>query len=138
MASVQPVQAVAERPDIHKSCKALEVVVNLLDDYSEAARAIVALHKKLSKALRDIATVKPTGDIPGMLMILRCCCRRLNTWSVGNAFNTSANIFDVLSDIDAKFSKFVDKECDAISTEVKKWFKKLAVRPQFFARGFRN
>jgi hypothetical protein len=33
----------------------------------------------------------------------------------------------VLSDVDAKFSKFVDKECDAISAEVKKWFKKLAV-----------
>ncbi|KAF8274841.1 hypothetical protein EI94DRAFT_1713173 [Lactarius quietus] len=108
MASVQPVQAVAERPDIHKSCKALEVVVNLLDDYSEAARAIVTLNKKLSKALRDVATVKPTGDIPG------------------NAFNSSANIFDVLSDVDAKFSKFVDKECDVISAEVKKWFKKLA------------
>ncbi|KAH9058332.1 hypothetical protein EDB87DRAFT_1564012 [Lactarius vividus] len=108
MASVQPVQAVAERPDIHKSCKALEVVVNLLDDYSEAARAIVTLHKKLAKALRDVAIAKPTGDIPG------------------NAFNSSANIFDVLSDIDARFSKFADKQCDDISTEVKKWFKKLA------------
>ncbi|KAH9031087.1 hypothetical protein EDB84DRAFT_1493549 [Lactarius hengduanensis] len=100
MASVQPVQAVAERPDIHKSCKALEVVVNLLDDYSEAARAIVTLHKKLAKALREVSTVKPTGDIPG------------------NAFNSSANIFGV--------SKFADKQCDDISTEVKKWFKKLA------------
>lgn len=108
MASVQPVQAVAERPDIHKSCKALEVVVNLSDDYSEAARAIVTLQKKLAKALREVATVKPTGDIPG------------------NAFNSSANIFDVLSDIDARFSKFADKQCDDISTEVKKWFKKLA------------
>ncbi|KAH9178311.1 hypothetical protein EDB89DRAFT_1930543 [Lactarius sanguifluus] len=108
MASVQPVQAVAERPDIHKSCKALEVVVNLLDDYSEAARAIVTLQKKLVKASREVSTVKPTGDIPG------------------NAFNSSANIFDVLSDIDARFSKFADKQCDDISTEVKKWFKKLA------------
>jgi len=34
----------------------------------------------------------------------------------------------VLSDVDVKFSKFVDKECDAINGEVKKWFKKLAVR----------
>ena len=68
MAGVQPVQFVAERQDIHKSCKALEVVVNLLDDYSEAARAIVTLNKKLSKALRDVATVKPTGDIPGVFL----------------------------------------------------------------------
>lgn len=34
----------------------------------------------------------------------------------------------MLSDVDVKFSKFVDKECDAINGEVKKWFKKLAVR----------
>jgi hypothetical protein len=65
MASLQLVHAVAERPDIHKSCRALEVIVNLLDDYSEAARAIVTLHKKLAKALRDAAIVKPTAEIPG-------------------------------------------------------------------------
>ncbi|KAH9037887.1 hypothetical protein EDB85DRAFT_1935130, partial [Lactarius pseudohatsudake] len=81
-------------------CKAFEVVVNLLDDYSEAARAIVTLHKKLAKAFREVSTVKPTGDIPG------------------NAFDSSANIFGV--------SKFADKHCDDISTEVKKWFKRLA------------
>ena len=33
----------------------------------------------------------------------------------------------MLSDVDTKFSKFVDKECDVIRAEVKKWFKKLAV-----------
>jgi hypothetical protein len=64
MASVQSAQAVAERVDIHKSCRALEAIVNLLDDYSEAARAIVTLHKKLAKALRDAIAVKPTGEIP--------------------------------------------------------------------------
>jgi hypothetical protein len=46
----------------------------------------------------------------------------------GNAFSASASIFEVLSDVDGKFSKVVDKECDAINGEVKKWFKKLAVR----------
>jgi hypothetical protein len=66
MASMQSAQAVAERADIHKSCRALEAIVNLLDDYSEAARAIVTLHKKLAKALRDAATVKPTGEISGV------------------------------------------------------------------------
>jgi len=33
----------------------------------------------------------------------------------------------VLCDIDAKFSKLVDRECDVINGEVKKWFKKLVV-----------
>ena len=44
-----------------------------------------------------------------------------------NALNASATIFEVLSDIDSKFAKYTDKEYDAISTEVRKWFKKLAV-----------
>ncbi len=42
--------------------------------------------------------------------------------------NASATIFDTLSDIDSKFAKIADKEYDGISAEVKKWFKKLAVR----------
>ena len=37
-------------------------------------------------------------------------------------------MFEALCDVDVKFSKFVDKECDAINGEVKKWFKKLDVR----------
>ncbi|KAI9510737.1 hypothetical protein F5148DRAFT_1281612 [Russula earlei] len=105
MTSIQPI---AERVDIHKAGRALEAIVNFLDDYSEAARAVVTLHKRLAKALRDVAAVKPTEQVPG------------------NAFSASATIFEVLSDVDAKFSKFVDKECDVINGEVKKWFKKLA------------
>lgn len=50
----------------------------------------------------------------------------MNIWS-GNAFTSSASVFEVLSDVDAKFSRFVDKECDVINGEVKKWFKKLTV-----------
>lgn len=46
-----------------------------------------------------------------------------------NAMNASASIFEALSDVDSKFSKIADKEYDVVSTEVKKWFKKLAVRP---------
>ncbi|KAF9445478.1 hypothetical protein P691DRAFT_777553 [Macrolepiota fuliginosa MF-IS2] len=101
-------QAVAERSDIHRSCKSLETLLNILNDYCEAATAIVALHKKLAKALRDAAGLKVTNEI------------------AGNAFNASANIFEALADVDAKFVKITDKEYDAISTEVKKWFKRLA------------
>jgi hypothetical protein len=50
------------------------------------------------------------------------------TLSLANALNASASIFDVLAEVDAKFVKIADKEYDAISKEVKKWFKKLAVR----------
>lgn len=47
---------------------------------------------------------------------------------VANAFNASATIFESLVEVDSKFVKFADRECDNISAEVKKWFKKLAVR----------
>jgi hypothetical protein len=69
-AVVQPQQpshpiAIAERTDIHKSCRALEAVVNILSDYAEAARAVVSLQKKLAKALRDAAALKVTSEIAG-------------------------------------------------------------------------
>ncbi|KAH8831893.1 hypothetical protein DL96DRAFT_1812659 [Flagelloscypha sp. PMI_526] len=98
----------AERTDIHKSCKALETLLNLLNDYCEAASAIVALQKKLAKSLRDTASLKTNTDI------------------AANALSATATIFDALADIDSKYAKLADKEYDAISTEVKKWFKKLA------------
>ena len=39
----------------------------------------------------------------------------------------SATIFDALFEVDTKYTKFADKEYDAIGAEVKKWFKKLVV-----------
>ena len=53
----------ADRPEIHKSCRSLETVVNLLNDYCEVARAVVLLQKKLGKALREAAGLKATTEI---------------------------------------------------------------------------
>jgi len=103
------VPVIAERVDIHKSCKTIEVIVNVLNDYCEAANAMVTIQKKLAKALRDSASAKVTIEI------------------AANAFGASAAIFEALADVDSKFAKFADKECDSISAEVKKWFKRLAV-----------
>lgn len=80
----------------------------MLNDYCEAAGAIVVLQRKLSKAFKEAAALKTTNEI------------------AGNALNVSAHIFDVLSDIDAKFAKIADRECGTISSEVTKWFRKLA------------
>lgn len=55
----------AERVDIHKSCKSLETLVNALNDYCEAAGAIVNLEKRLAKALRETAGLKVTGEVSG-------------------------------------------------------------------------
>lgn len=59
MASIQ----IAERADIHKSCKAIEGVVNLLNDYCDAATAIVAIQKKLAKAVREASSIKYTSEV---------------------------------------------------------------------------
>ncbi|KAG2146151.1 uncharacterized protein EDB93DRAFT_1227512 [Suillus bovinus] len=108
MSSLTTSQRPAERQDIHKSCRTLETLVNMLNDYCEAAGAIVTLQRKLSKTLKETAALKTTSEV------------------AGNALNVSASIFDVLSDVDAKFAKIADTECCSISLEVKKWFKKLA------------
>lgn len=62
----------AERQDIHKSCRTLEVLVNMLSDYCEAAGTIVALQRKLSKALKEAAALKTTSEIAGELDLKLC------------------------------------------------------------------
>lgn len=54
--SASPV--LTERGDIHKSCKSLEAIVNIFNDYCQAIDAIVTAQKKLAKALREAAGLK--------------------------------------------------------------------------------
>jgi hypothetical protein len=61
--------SIAERADIHKSCKAVEGVVNLLNDYCEAATTVVAIQKKLARALRDASSIRRTSEIAGMSVL---------------------------------------------------------------------
>lgn len=65
MASPLNVQTLHDRQEIHKSCKAIETLVNALNDYAEAASAIIALQKKLAKTLKEAAGLKSTTDIVG-------------------------------------------------------------------------
>ncbi|KAI0688214.1 hypothetical protein BC835DRAFT_1373530 [Cytidiella melzeri] len=100
--------SVAERADIHKSCKAMEGVVNLLNDYCDAATAIANIQKKLAKAMRDLASIGCTSAI------------------AINALSSCASVVEALVEVDSKFIKLADKECDSMSADVKKWFKSLA------------
>ncbi|GJJ08311.1 hypothetical protein Clacol_002522 [Clathrus columnatus] len=100
--------SVIERADIHKSCKSLESVTSLLVNYIETLNSLISINKKLAKALRDTASVKGTNGIPA------------------NALSTSAYIFEAIFEVDAKFTKIADKEVDALTGDIKKWFKKLA------------
>ena len=49
-----------------------------------------------------------------------------------NTLNVIAAIFEIISEVDGKFVKISDKECDNINNDVKKWFRKLAVSPPDF------
>ncbi|KAF8591135.1 hypothetical protein K439DRAFT_1611459 [Ramaria rubella] len=96
-----------ERADIHKSCKSLEVIISLLANYTEAANALATIQKRLSKALKDAASVKGTNSVPASTMM------------------NSAGIFENLAEVDAKFVKILDKETENVGSDLKKWFKKL-------------
>jgi hypothetical protein len=52
----------------------------------------------------------------------------INDVWVANALGACAVLLEALSDVDSKFAKLADKECESLSTDVRKWFKKLAVR----------
>ena len=65
--SSQPV--LSERSDVHKSCKSLETLLNLLNDYCEAAGAVVMLQKKLAKALKETAGQKATGELASACIV---------------------------------------------------------------------
>lgn len=56
----------AERSDIHKSCKSIENLLNILNEYCGVAGVVFVLQKKLAKALRETAGLKITGDVSSM------------------------------------------------------------------------
>jgi hypothetical protein len=65
MATAHVPSPLAERTEIHKSCKCLENLLNFLNDYCEAMGTVAGLEKKLAKALREIAGVKMTPETAG-------------------------------------------------------------------------
>lgn len=56
-------QQLIERADVHKSCKAIESLVNLFNDYCEATNTLCGIQKKLHKALKETAGVKGNADV---------------------------------------------------------------------------
>jgi len=58
------------REDVHKSCKSLETVVNLLNGYCEAANAVAILQKKLVKAIRDAASMRASPTVASKIVSL--------------------------------------------------------------------
>jgi hypothetical protein len=124
MASTQA-PLLLDRQEIHKSCKQIEIIINLLNDYCEATSAIVLIQKKLFKALKDAAGLKGV-EASGAYTLGHYGKILTNLADLVNALNSSASIFDSITDTNTRFSKLADKECETISADVRKWFKKLA------------
>lgn len=55
-----------ERTDIHKSCKSLESVVNLFNDYCQVSDSLAIIQRKLAKALKEASSLKATNHIAGV------------------------------------------------------------------------
>lgn len=115
------------REDVHKSCKSLETVVNLLNGYCEAASTVVILQKKLVKAIRDTASMKASPTVASNYLPCQSFALSSPHSGTDNTLNVVAAIFETISEVDGKFIKFADKECDSVNNDVKKWFRKLAV-----------
>lgn len=65
MATSTAIPILADRADVHKSCKSLESIANALNDYCQAADSLVLTQKKLAKALREIHNLKGVSDLIG-------------------------------------------------------------------------
>ena len=115
------------REDVHKSCRSLETVVNLLNGYCEAAGTVVILQKKLVKAIRDTASMKASPTVASNYLLCRSFALSSPHPGADNTLNAAATIFETISEVDGKFIKLADKECDSVNNDVKKWFRKLAV-----------
>ncbi|KAG9002494.1 hypothetical protein FRB90_011376, partial [Tulasnella sp. 427] len=98
---------VVDRNDVHRSAKALEQVNTLLHDYCHAASVAATVQKKLAKALKEASNVKGTHP------------------TAANMFSSAATIFEGVGEVQAKFGKICEREYEALSSELKKWFKKM-------------
>lgn len=132
MASSPSAPVLAERTDIHKSCKSLETIVNAFNDYCRAADTLAIAQKKLAKSLREAAGLKGMGDIVGELSFHLSYVASFDVLlHVVSAMTGVAGVFEAIAEVDTKFMRIADKECEGVTADLKKWFKKLAVRPSW-------
>lgn len=59
---------------------------------------------------------------------LSCLSCRVGVSVTSAAMNVVSGLLEGLADVDMRFVKVADRECEGASNELKKWFKKLAVR----------
>ena len=65
MAATTNTVVLADRAEVHKSCRSLEQIANVLNDYCQAADLLASTGKKLAKALKEVQSLKGTSDVIG-------------------------------------------------------------------------
>lgn len=107
MASAAASFPAVDRNDVHRSAKALEQVNTLFHDYCHATSVTATVQKKLAKALKEASNVKGTHP------------------TAANMFGAAAIIFEGVGEVQNKFAKICEREYETLSSELKKWFKKM-------------
>ncbi|KAG8834672.1 hypothetical protein FRC18_001661 [Serendipita sp. 400] len=108
-ANIPATQILLERSEIDKSLKSLEGLISILYDYAQLWQNLVALDKKLVKAVKDASGMKRMDAVE---------------WPC-NVLSISSLIFESAYDVDSKYSKLVEREYESCAQELKKWVKKL-------------
>ncbi|GAA5981521.1 hypothetical protein JCM11641_004084 [Rhodosporidiobolus odoratus] len=105
-----------ERPVLHRSLAALNALLVALDELRETSSAQAKAEKKVAKAVKDLAggfTEKAAGSGGKSEVIVE-------------ALGGCASMFEVLSEVDGKHAKSVQKEYESVNETVSRYFKKTA------------
>ncbi|CDR88967.1 uncharacterized protein SPSC_06339 [Sporisorium scitamineum] len=97
-----------ERPDLHKSLKALESLLVNLDEYRDLTTRLAKIEKKLAKSTSELERTKVVLDTPSQTLQL------------------TSTMFEGLADVSSRHAKHVQREYEAVNDACAKYFKKVA------------
>ncbi|CBQ71408.1 conserved hypothetical protein [Sporisorium reilianum SRZ2] len=97
-----------ERPDLHKSLKALESLLVNLDEYRDLSARLAKVEKKLAKSTSELERTKVVLDTPSQTLQL------------------TSTMFEGLADVSSRHAKHVQREYEAVNDACAKYFKKVA------------
>lgn len=97
-----------ERPDLHKSLKALESLLVNLDEYRDLAARLAKVEKKMAKSASELERTKVVRETPSQTL------------------QVSSTMFEGLAEVSSRHAKHVQKEYEAVNDACAKYFKKVA------------
>ncbi|SPO30532.1 uncharacterized protein UTRI_06462 [Ustilago trichophora] len=110
--ALKPVSSVdvnlVERPDLHKSLKALESLLVNLDEYRDLSARLAKVEKKLAKSASELERTKVVQDTPAQTLQI------------------TSTMFEALAEVSSRHAKHVQKEYEAVNDACAKYFNKVA------------